>query len=64
MSERFAPVAVALSGVASRHLGWRPDEFWRATPVELATVLAPLVPEDAPGIDRALVERMMEQDHG
>jgi len=25
---------------ATRLAGWRPDEFWRATPAELETVLA------------------------
>jgi hypothetical protein len=30
-------------------LGWRPDEFWNATPAELAAVLAALMPDaDAP----------------
>ena len=24
-------------------LGWRPDEFWRSTPVELATVFEALL---------------------
>ena len=27
---------MALAGLASRVLGWRPDEFWRATPAEMA----------------------------
>ncbi len=58
----FAPVAVALSGLAARQLGWRPAEFWAATPAELLAVLAP-PPGDA-ALDRATLERMMEQDHG
>lgn len=41
MSKRFGPVAVQLAGHAARLLGWRPDEFWRATPAELATSLTP-----------------------
>jgi uncharacterized phage protein (TIGR02216 family) len=28
--------------MAGALLGWRPDEFWRATPAELAAVLAAL----------------------
>ena len=28
-----------LAGLAGALLGWRPDEFWRATPAELAAVL-------------------------
>ncbi|HEY1146522.1 MAG TPA: phage tail assembly chaperone [Allosphingosinicella sp.] len=27
-------------------LGWRPDEFWRATPAELAAVLDALSPDE------------------
>ncbi|WP_156447450.1 phage tail assembly chaperone, partial [Blastomonas sp. CCH1-A6] len=33
---RFADAARALSGLAARLLGWRPQEFWQATPDELA----------------------------
>ncbi len=63
MSERFGPLALALCGVAARQLGWRPDTFWRATPAELLAALTP--PADAPAsLDRATLQRMMEQDHG
>lgn len=58
----FAPIALALSGIAARQLGWRPAEFWAATPAELLAALAP-TPTDA-SVDRATLERMMEQDHG
>ncbi len=34
-----------LSGLASLALGWSPEEFWRATPQELASIFA------APGLD-------------
>ena len=43
MSERFAPAAVRLCGVAGIALGWRPQDFWRATPAELGTMLALLL---------------------
>lgn len=36
---RFGERAVWLSGVAARVLGWRPDEFWAATPMEMAAAL-------------------------
>ena len=36
---RFADGAGRLAGLAGWLLGWRPDEFWRATPAELASVL-------------------------
>jgi hypothetical protein len=37
---RFADRAARLAGLAGALLGWRPDEFWRATPAELEAVLA------------------------
>lgn len=36
----FGHRSVELAGFAARLLGWRPDEFWRATPAELATALS------------------------
>ena len=44
---RFAEAAGRLAGQAGALLGWRPEEFWRATPAELAAVLAALSPADA-----------------
>ncbi|CAD7334527.1 phage tail assembly chaperone [Sphingomonadales bacterium 56] len=35
----FFKAAARLAGVAGWLLGWRPDEFWRSTPVELEAVL-------------------------
>jgi hypothetical protein len=40
----FADAARGLAGLAARLLGWRPDEFWQATPDELAAALT--VPGD------------------
>ena len=46
-------------------LGWRPDEFWRATPEELATVFAALaetgVGEREAPPDAAAVAALLEQ---
>ena len=36
---KFGERAAALSAVAARLLGWRPSEFWAATPAELASAL-------------------------
>jgi uncharacterized phage protein (TIGR02216 family) len=36
----FSESAGRLAGLAGALLGWRPEEFWRATPAELACVLA------------------------
>lgn len=35
----FGDSATRLAGVTGWLLGWRPEEFWRATPAELTTVL-------------------------
>lgn len=43
---RFAEAAGRLAGQAGALLGWRPEEFWRATPVELAAVLTALSPSE------------------
>jgi hypothetical protein len=43
----FAAAAGRLAGLAGALAGWRPDEFWRATPQELETVLTALAgPEE------------------
>jgi uncharacterized phage protein (TIGR02216 family) len=47
MSARFADGAERLAGLAAVLAGWRPDEFWRATPAELATILRTLGGGDA-----------------
>ncbi len=62
MADRFAPVAGRLAGLAGRMLGWRPQEFWRSTPAELATILAP-APDALPApLGRAELTRLMENE--
>jgi hypothetical protein len=39
----FSAAAARLAGLAGALLGWRPDEFWNATPAELAVVISALV---------------------
>lgn len=41
MSDCFGASAARLSSLAAMLLGWRPDEFWNATPAELALALEP-----------------------
>jgi uncharacterized phage protein (TIGR02216 family) len=56
----FADAAARLAGLAGALLGWRPEEFWKATPAELASVLSALTGQEvgpATGFD---VERLME----
>lgn len=56
----FADAASRLAGAAALLLGWRPDEFWRSTPAELAAVLRAAGGEAAAGLNRAELERLME----
>lgn len=68
MTTSFAAFAGQLAGIAGRHLGWRPAEFWSATPAELTAIL---LPPDGLGdpafgaapLGRAEFARLMEQDH-
>ena len=58
----FGAGARRLAGLAGRRLGWRPAEFWAATPAELAAIL---LPEDAPAatpLSREELNRLMERE--
>jgi hypothetical protein len=59
VTERFGDAAARLSSVAAALLGWRPDEFWNATPTELASGLQP--PTASEGADRATLEVLRRQ---
>lgn len=48
-ADRFAPRAARLAGLAGVIFGWRPDEFWRATPAELAALLLAMRGDDGAG---------------
>jgi hypothetical protein len=62
MNDSFGTAAIGLYSLAARLLGWKPADFWSATPAEL---IAALVPPGAPAaLARADLERMMEQEHG
>jgi hypothetical protein len=57
----FGASALALCALAARALGWRPGEFWAATPAELAACLAD--PAAPPALmARGDLERLMEGD--
>ncbi len=66
MSETFAASAARLAGLVPRLLGWRPTDFWNATPAELAAILT--APEHPPGgtpLTRGELAALLEQDrHG
>jgi uncharacterized phage protein (TIGR02216 family) len=57
----FSDAAARLAGLAGALLGWRPDEFWRATPAELAAVLGAFVAPQQKGADKNDLARLMER---
>ena len=63
MTARFSVAAGQLAGIAGRFLGWRPNEFWNATPAELAVILLPADGSASATLGRSELSRMMEQDH-
>ena len=65
MSELFADGAARLAGLIPRMLGWRPDDFWNATPTELAAILASSEPAAAQPLSRTEFEHLLERErHG
>lgn len=58
MSARFGAGAARLCGAAAALLGWRPGEFWSATPAELAGALGIGGEETAPA-GRETIEALM-----
>ena len=60
-NERFSEAAGRLAGLAGALLGWRPDEFWGATPAELAAVLGAMMPERGDAATAADLARLMER---
>lgn len=59
----FGPGALRLCAIAARGLGWRPGEFWQATPAELAAAFGPLG-EGTANLSRSDLTHMMEHDNG
>ncbi len=59
--ELFSEAAERLAGLAGALLGWRPDEFWRATPAELGAVLEALAGDWGESASRGDLDRLMER---
>jgi len=66
MSRSFGGSAARCCALAAQVLGWGPQEFWTATPHELATALRPISGGvQAEGPSREQIGQMMERDrHG
>lgn len=56
----FADAARRAAHVAAAVLGWRPAEFWAATPAELATALGLDAPPSSAVVDASALRGMME----
>ena len=56
----FSEAAARLAGFAGAMLGWRPDEFWNATPAELAAVVEAMVGELPVGASADDLARLKE----
>ena len=54
----FGEEARRLAGAATALLGWRPDDFWRATPAELLAALMPGGEVGEPP-DKQVIEALM-----
>lgn len=62
MSDDFAAAARRLAGVAGVALGWRPAEFWAATPAELSAIVAVMLHPGGAALppDAGVLAQLME----
>jgi hypothetical protein len=58
----FARDATYLAGVACRSLGWRPNDFWTATPAEVAAIFSRESGGAEDGLSRGEFEALLERD--
>lgn len=58
----FADGAQRLAGLVPRALGWRPAEFWAATPAELAAILDDGGATGSAPLSRTELAALMERD--
>lgn len=62
MSDTFAASARTLAGQTALLLGWRPPEFWAATPAELAAIFAAKADLAPRGVGRDDFTELLERD--
>lgn len=62
MSGLFADGAARLCGQIPRLLGWRPQDFWDATPDELAAIFATFEPAGEVPLSRTELDQLLERD--
>ena len=57
----FFENAEILAGQTALALGWRPQEFWDATPAELSAIIAAMTPNDTTPPDQNIIRQLLEQ---
>jgi hypothetical protein len=57
----FSESAARLAGLAAAWLGWRPHEFWTATPAELAAVWLAMAGDGGPAASASDLAHLMEK---
>lgn len=57
----FAHAALMLAGIAGRQLGWRTDDFWQATPAELAMMLGHYHNAESGDFGHDYIDRLMKE---
>ena len=60
--QTLTAAASRLCGLLCRNMGWRPCDFWAATPAEIATIYQDESDAVRDGISRSELENLMEQD--
>lgn len=62
MSDTFSQTANWLAGMTSRSLGWRPGDFWSATPAEIAAIFSKEGETADATLSRSEFESLMERE--
>ena len=60
LGEDFGIGAARLAGQCCLLFGWGPQRFWRATPAEVAAVVAAMAPDGRAGVSGAELARLRE----
>jgi hypothetical protein len=58
---KFATSAAQLAGQTAILFGWRPEDFWNATPAELATILVALTSQTDDAVDADMLAKLMKE---
>jgi uncharacterized phage protein (TIGR02216 family) len=62
VTRRFSLELPGLLSLAARLLHWKPDEFWSATPAELAMAIADPQATPTRPMTRQIIEQLMERE--